>query len=258
MQNPLKDLWAEGGAAHGGWLSVPSTATAEAMGRVGFDYLCIDMQHGLSDYQVAVTMLQALDTSPTPTICRVPWNEPGIIGRMLDAGAMAVIIPMVNSVDEAVQATRACRYAPDGSRSWGPIRAGALHPGYSPASANAGVACIPMIESRQAVESIDDILQVPGIDAIYVGPADLSVSLGLPPASDNDGEFAEAIDTILAGCDRHGVVPGIHTTPGLAPKRRDQGFRMMTVTADAGALAAGAQLHLQQGRGDGGEDGSMY
>lgn len=254
MRNPLKTLWAEGKTAHGGWLSLGNALSAEVMGTIGFDYLCVDMQHGTADYTQTVAMFQALRASASVPIARVPWNEPGIIGRVLDAGAQGVIVPMVNSVEEATAAVSACRYPPDGARSWGPVRAARLHDGYSPGTANAGVACIPMIETAQAVAALDDILSIPGIDAIYVGPADLSISYGLPPATDNDGAFVEAIDRIIASSEAHGVVPGIHTTPQLAQKRREQGFRMITVAGDMLAMAAGATSML-----DGGSDtGTIY
>lgn len=249
MNNPLKTLWTEGKVAHGGWLAIASPLTAEIMGGIGFDYLCIDMQHGAADYSQALAMFQAMQGSQSVPIARVPWNEPGIIGRVLDAGAHAIIVPMVNSVAEAQAAVAACRYPPEGSRSWGPMRAARLHDGYSPSTANAGVVCIPMIETAQAVAALDDILAVAGIDAIYVGPADLSISFGLPPGSDNDGPFDEAITKIIASCEAHGVVPGIHTTPQLAEKRRSQGFRMITVTTDAIALASGASSMLAGGGG---------
>ena len=127
----LRDTWESGGVAHGAWLSVPDTVTAEAAARVGFEYVCIDTQHGLAEYSDARSMLQAMQVGTgTPTV-RVPWNEPGIIGRMLDAGAMAIIIPMVNSVEEAEAAVAACRYAPAGARSFGPARVGMQEgPGY--------------------------------------------------------------------------------------------------------------------------------
>ncbi|MFM8780798.1 MAG: aldolase/citrate lyase family protein, partial [Gemmatimonadota bacterium] len=173
---------------------------------------------------------------PTP-ILRVPWNEFGIIGRMLDAGALGIVVPMVNSVEEARAATAACRYAPDGARSYGPVRASLVHGAAYYEAANREIACIPMIETRQAVERIDDILAVPGIDAVYVGPADLSITYGLPPAVDNPGTvFDEALDTIVAACRVRGITPGIHSVAGLAGKRVDGGFGMVTITSDLGNL----------------------
>jgi 4-hydroxy-2-oxoheptanedioate aldolase len=247
--NTVKEKWARGEVTHGGWLSVPSSFSAEVMAHQGFDWVNIDMQHGVIDYQVALTMLQAISTTATIPFVRVPWNEPGIIGKMLDAGAMGVIIPMVNSVEEAKAAVAACRYFPDGSRSFGPTRAAYYAGADYYGGANDEIACIPMIETRQAVERLDNILSVPGIDAVYVGPADLSITLGLPPGMNNSGAFEEARILIAKKCAEHGVVAGIHANAGLAAKHAAAGYRMITVSGDAGAIAAQAQADLKVARG---------
>ena len=217
-ENSVKARWRAGEVAYGGWLSIPSSLSAELMANEDFDYVCIDMQHGAIDYQLALTMLQAISTTPTMPFVRVPWNDPGIIMKMLDAGAMGVIIPMVNSVEEAQTAVGACRYHPAGNRSFGPLRATMYAGADYFAHANDEVACIPMIETEQAVESLDDILAVDGIDAVYVGPADLSITLGQPPAMANDGRFEEARLRIAEACKQHGVVAGIHASAALAAK----------------------------------------
>lgn len=258
MHNELKRIWGEGGVATGAWLGLPDSVAAELMGRVGFDYVCLDTQHGLADFATALSQIQTLEASPATTIARVPWNEPGVIGRTLDAGALGVVIPMVNSGAEAAAAVAACRYAPAGSRSWGPTRIAGLYDEYGPEIANRAVACIPMVETAKAVDDIDAILSVPGIDAIYIGPADLSISLGMPPRADNDGDFAEAIDTILAACARHDVVPGIHANPALYAKRVEQGFRMITVCNDTQALSWGATRMLTDARSGEGGAASLY
>jgi 4-hydroxy-2-oxoheptanedioate aldolase len=236
MTTTVRDQWSQGATTFGVWLTVPTAEVAETVARVGFDYCCLDLQHGALDYSHASGMIQAVLLAGSSPIVRVPWNEPGIIGKVLDAGSHGVIVPMVNSADEAAAVVRAVRYPPDGARSYGPIlasmRAGSYHQW-----SNAHVAAIPMIETREAVASIDEILAVPGIDAIYVGPADLSLSLGLNPQN-NDGEqaFDDALATIVTACDRAGVIAGIHATPDLAAKRRHQGFRMVTVTNDIIAM----------------------
>lgn len=258
MHNAMKQIWAEGGTAVGAWCGMPDAFAAELLGRVGFDYICVDTQHGLSDHATTLGIVQTLEPCPATTIVRVPWNEPGVIGRTLDVGAQGVIIPMVNSTAEAAAAVAACRYAPLGSRSWGPTRIAGLYDGYTPEAANEMVACIPMIETAKAVDEIDDILAIPGIDAIYVGPADLSISLGQPPGPDNDGDFAEAIDRILAACAEHGVVPGIHSNPALYPKRVEQGFRMITICSDSSALTTGARSMLQAARSGEGAASALY
>lgn len=245
----LRQRWADGERVIGGWLSIPATLSAEVMARAGFDYVCVDTQHGAVEYQAAVELIRAIEHGGSTPIVRVPWNEPGIIGKMLDAGAEGIIVPMVNTVAEAEAAVRACRYAPNGSRSFGPTVARIRRDDYV-AWAEEHVAVIPMIETREAVENLPAILEVPGIDAVYVGPADLSLTLGLPPGN-NDGEsaFDEAYATIVAHCADAGVVPGCHASGALTPTRFAQGFRMVTASSDQLAMAAGAAAELDAARG---------
>lgn len=249
--NGAKAKWLRGEVTFGAWLSIPSSFSAEVVARQAFDWICIDMQHGAGDYQAALTMLQAIGTSEATPIVRVPGNESWMIGRLLDAGAMGIIVPMVNSVEEAQAVVSACRYFPAGARSYGPTRAG-LYAGGGEyfARANDEVACIPMIETKQALERLDDILSVPGIDAVYVGPADMSITLGLPPRMDNGGAFEEARIAIAEACRRHGVTAGIHANASLAARHAAAGYRMITVFDDAGAIAAGAARDLRTVRGE--------
>jgi 4-hydroxy-2-oxoheptanedioate aldolase len=246
----LREKWAAGGETLGLWLSLPSFVSAEITARMPVDYVCVDLQHGVNDYAQAASMLQAIELCGATPIARVPWNEPGIIGKLLDAGAHGVVVPMVNTRDQAEAVVRSTRYAPDGSRSWGPVMAGMRHED-NRGWADAHVAVIPMIETAEAIGNLDEILTVPGIDAIYVGPADLSISLGLGPYG-NDGQavFDDALKTIVAACQRHGVVPGIHASGPLTPVRREQGFRMITVTSDALAIRAGYTAELAAARGE--------
>ncbi|MEZ7961388.1 MAG: aldolase/citrate lyase family protein [Ilumatobacter sp.] len=257
----LRQLWNESGTTLGGWVSVPSSVTAEAVARAGFDYVCIDAQHGAVEYSDCVSMIQAVLLGGGRPIVRVPWNEPGIIGKMLDAGAQGVIIPMVNTVAEAEAAVRACRYAPEGARSSGPTLVGPRtdRPYFEWAKDN--VACIPMIETIEAVGNLGDILAVPGIDAVYVGPSDLSITLGLGPGNHDEApEFLEALDAIAAGCEAHGIVAGIHATGALTPDRLERGYRMITVTGDLQAMKLGMASELDRARGNDvdGSSGSMY
>ena len=239
--NGLREAWAEDRAALGGWLTIASGFSAEIMAHSGFDWVCVDMQHGVIDYAQMVVMLQAVSGTAVTPLVRVPWNEPGIIGKTLDAGARGVIIPMVNTRAEAEQAVWSCRYAPAGGRSYGPLRAN-----YSVGfdyfeHANDDVLCIVMIETRDAVGRLDEILSVPGIDAVYIGPADLSITLGLAPAPDHDESvFTAAIAQILDACRKHGVVPGIAGNQKTAPMRIEQGFRLVEVASDARLLGIGA------------------
>jgi 4-hydroxy-2-oxoheptanedioate aldolase len=247
--NTALERWRAGEPAYGAWLSIANSLSAEVIANQRYDWVTIDMQHGAIDYPDAVHMLQAISTTAATPFVRVPWNDFGVIGKMLDAGAMGVIIPMVNSVQEARLAVSACRYFPDGARSFGPIRAGLYAgPDYY-AHANQEIACIPMIETRQAYQQIDDILAVPGITAVYVGPADMSITLGLAPRMDNGGEFEEIRLGVAAACARHGVIAGIHGNAPLAAKHAAAGYKMITITSDMALLAAGAAADLRLVRG---------
>jgi 4-hydroxy-2-oxoheptanedioate aldolase len=246
--NPLRDTIQAGSAALGAWLTIPSPVTAETVGAIGFDYVCVDMQHGLIDYSDSLPMLMALTAGGTTPTVRVPENLPSHIGKALDAGAMAIVVPMVNSVDQCRAAVAATRYAPDGSRSFGPLRAMPTQgPDYFD-RANTDVLCVPMIETVTALNDLDAILEVPGVEAIYVGPADLSVSLGLSP-DNRHPDFHDALDVIVAACRRHGVVPGIHTNLATVEDRLERGFRMVTITADLVTLRTAATADLAAVRG---------
>ena len=248
--NPMRERWTAGEPALGGWLGIASSYSAEIVARCELDYVCVDIQHGLLDYGDAWQMLQAINLGSATPVVRVPWNEPGIIGRSLDAGARGIIIPMVNTRAEAEAAVKACRYAPDGSRSYAGTRVVRQEGSDYYANANRDVAVIPMVETVDAVVNLDDILSVPGVDAIYVGPSDLSVTLGLSPGN-NDGVpvFDEAVAEILESCARHGVIAGCHTVSELCQRRIEQGFRMITVTSDTVALARALEDELRRARG---------
>ncbi len=248
--NTVKQKWREGKVAIGGWLSIPSTYTAEAMAHQGFDWLCIDTQHGILDYSSAVPMLQAISTTDTIPFVRVPWNEPSIIMKYLDAGAYGIIIPMVNNREEAERAVSACRYPPLGLRSFGPNRvtyyAGRDYAAY----ANDEVACVVMIETAEALEKLDDILSLPGVDAAYIGPADLGYALGLGAGSMSDPRHVAAVTRIRESCERHGVVPGMHCANStLSIEKADEGFKMVLLTSDMAGLTRGAAQELAAMKG---------
>jgi 4-hydroxy-2-oxoheptanedioate aldolase len=251
----LREKWAAGEETLGLWLSLPSFVSAEVAARQPVDYVCVDTQHGVNDYLQSAAMIQAIELAGGNPIVRVPWNEPGVIGKSLDAGAHGVIVPMVNTREQAEAVVRSVRYAPVGARSWGPIMAAMRHPD-NRAWADEHIAVIPMIETGEAISNLDDILSVPGIDAIYVGPADLSLSLGSSPFySEDDPVFTDALGKIVDACHRHGVVPGIHATGPLTQRRRQQGFRMITVTSDALAIRAGFASELAAAKGPSEESG---
>jgi 4-hydroxy-2-oxoheptanedioate aldolase len=238
-ENKLKSIWARGEAVVNGWLSIPSSFSAEVMANQGFDSLTVDMQHGVIDYQVAVTMLQGISTTDAMPMARVPWNDPARLMKILDAGAYGVICPMVNTRAEAEALVRACKYPPRGYRSWGPVRASIYAGADYGDHANDDIVVMPMIETAEAMKNLDDILSVPGVDGVYVGPSDLSLALGLKPRLDQtDAPVVEAQQKIAEACKRHGVVAGIHnSTATYALKMIAQGYQFVTLASDSRHMA---------------------
>lgn len=241
--NRLREIWKSGGAALNGWLAIPNSFSAETMAHQGWDTLTIDLQHGVVDYQAMLPMLQAISTTATVPVVRVPWLEPGILMKTLDAGAYGVICPMVNTREDAQKLVAYTHYAPRGTRSFGPVRA-LLYGGADYAQhANDTIVTFAMIETAQALDKLDEILSVEGLDAIYIGPSDLSLALGCTPTFDDlEPKAAEAVAHILARAKAHGVVAGIHNgSSEAALKRIAMGFQFVTVSSDARLMAAGAQ-----------------
>jgi 4-hydroxy-2-oxoheptanedioate aldolase len=232
-ENRLRTLWKGGGAAVNGWLAIPNSFSAETMAHQGWDSLTIDLQHGVVDYTAMVTMLQAV-----------------ILMKTLDAGAYGVICPMVNTREDAQKLVAWTHYAPRGVRSFGPVRA-LLYSGPDyPQQANDTIVTFAMIETAQALDNLDDILSVEGLDAVYIGPSDLSLSLGCRPVFDDVDPTAEqAIDHILERAKAHGLVAGIHNgRSDVALARVAKGFQFVTVSSDARLLASGSQQLLGQMR----------
>jgi 4-hydroxy-2-oxoheptanedioate aldolase len=248
--NRLREIWKTGGAALNGWLAIPSSFSAETMAHQGWDALTIDLQHGVVDYQAMIPMLQAVSTTATVPVVRVPWLEPGILMKALDAGAYGVICPMVNTREDAQKLVAYTHYAPQGTRSFGPVRALLYGGADYPQHANQTIVTFAMIETAKALDNLDDILSVEGLDAIYIGPSDLSLALGCAPTFDDvDPKAAEAIDHILERAKAHGVVAGIHNgAPETALERIAKGFQFVTVSSDARLLAAGAQQIISKMR----------
>jgi len=245
----LRERWRSGSGAVGGWCTTGSPLAAELLADAGFDYVCADCQHGLLGYDALVPVLQAIGRTAAAPIVRVPWNGPGDIAKALDARA------------EAEAAAAACRYPPLGLRSYGPVRSG-LFLGSDPTEVNAEVACLVMIETVQAVERADEICTTPGVDGIYIGPADLAVSMGLSPSfSVPSREHADAIEEVRLACRRAGIIAGIHTSGGeQTAERLAQGFDMATVATDAALLRGAAVAGLATARGvaGGGASGGGY
>jgi 4-hydroxy-2-oxoheptanedioate aldolase len=250
-KNNVREAWAAGKAVVNGWLAIPNSFSAETMAHAGWDSITIDMQHGIVDYQAAVTMLQAISTRDVTPLARVPWLEPGIIQKMLDAGTYGIICPMVNSRAECEAFVGACKYFPVGHRSVGPTRA-ALYggPDYQK-HANDTVLAIAMIETTEALANLDAILSTPGLDGVYVGPSDLSLTMGFEPKLDQEEpKVVEALGTIVDACERHGLSAGIHCgTPAYARKMIERGYRLVTIASDARIMAAAAKAAVDATRG---------
>jgi 4-hydroxy-2-oxoheptanedioate aldolase len=244
MPNRIKQIWAEGGTAIGGWLAIPSGYSAEVMAKAGYDALTVDLQHGVQDYQSLVACYQAITTQGPVPLVRVPWLEPGIVGKVLDAGAMGVICPMINTAEEARRLVSYMRYPPLGARSHGPIRAGMYgEAGTYYQTANDDVLCMPMIETEEAVDNIDAIVDVPGVDAVYIGPGDLGFSVGLAPRLDRDEpQIMKFYERILRACERRGIHAGLHNgSAAYAVRMMEMGFRFLVLGNDAGAMLRAAR-----------------
>jgi 4-hydroxy-2-oxoheptanedioate aldolase len=249
--NALQERLLAGKTCVNGLLTLPSPYAAELMAQTGWDSLTIDIQHGLQDYSTMVAIIQAMQRYPVTPLVRVPVNEPGIIGKVLDAGAWGVICPMINTVEQARAFAEACLYPPLGSRSYGPIRARA-YGGKAPYHeiANDQVLVLPQIETQQAVDNVAGILNVPGVSGIYVGPNDLGLSLGLPPILDREEPQILAIyQRLLEETRRSGRIAGIQNgTPAYAARMAKLGFQLITVASDLSLLGMAAREAVQATR----------
>ena len=251
-KNKIKQMMAEGKPVVNGWLAIPSTASAETMAHVGWDSLTVDMQHGLVDYTNALPILQTISSTDVTPLARVNWNEPGQIMKILDAGSYGVICPMVSNKEEAEKFVKACMYPPKGYRSFGPIR-GLIYGGSDyPDHANDEILKIAMIETKESLEKLDEIMSTPGVDGIYIGPADLSLAIGEKPGFDkpeNTKAYSEIL-RILEHAKKNKIFAGIHNgTPEYATKMIEKGFNFVTIGSDQRAMTAGAKAIVEKMKG---------
>ena len=243
FSNPLRRLWAEGRTAANAWLACPSILSAEALVSAGWDSVTVDMQHGTTDYAALLTLLPVVERSGAAALVRVPWLEEASIMRALDAGALGVIAPMIETAADAHRLVSACLYAPQGGRSFGPVRARlAWGDGYA-ASANREILPIAMIETRSAMENLSEIAAMPGLAGLYVGPADLSLAHGFPHGFDrNEPEMLAMIERIRLACADNGIAACIHCgSPDYARRMAAGGFSLTTIGSDARFIEAGAK-----------------
>lgn len=253
ITNRMKQIWSEGRPVLNGWLSIGNAFVAEVMAEQGYDALTVDVQHGALDYSDLLPMFQAMRASGVVLGARVPWLDPGIIMKVLDAGALQVICPMVNTPEEAARFVSCLRYPPDGQRSFGPTRAQFAQGGNIAQEANGQVVGWAMVETRQAYDNLEAIAATPGLDGIYVGPADLTLGLSegrLPPGFDREEpEMIEAIRRIVDTAHRHGIRAALHcATPGYAARAVGWGYDMVTVGGDFRLLAGAASASVKSFR----------
>ncbi|MBF6595708.1 MAG: 2,4-dihydroxyhept-2-ene-1,7-dioic acid aldolase [Thermaceae bacterium] len=241
--NRVQQIWQQGGVAYSGWLSIPSAFSAELMAQAGFDALTLDLQHGLLDFGSSLQMLQAISLENLSPLARVPWNEPGLIMKLLDAGAAGIICPMINSQAEAEAFVSACRYPPQGYRSYGPTRASLVWGSDYGAKANQTILTLAMIETAQGLEALESILDTPGLDGIFVGPNDLGLATGRGAGLDREqADFLEILGRIAQAAHNHGVMPGIYCgSAKYAQRMVTLGYRFIAVSSDARLLSEGAR-----------------
>lgn len=234
----------------GYWVVLDNPVGTERIARTGYDYVCIDAQHGLVDSRAVLSTITAVDTFGVPSMVRVQANDAFWIGQALDTGARGVIVPMVDSVADAESAVAATRYPPVGRRSYGPMRS-QLRIGPVPAAADEEVACLVMIETPDGLANVKEIAGVPGVDGLYVGPSDLRLALGGRSSTDPDLDerFEQALTEILAAAASAGIACGIHCPDGAtAAHRLAQGFSYASVACDLVHLEQAARAHLDAAR----------
>lgn len=233
----------------GMWAAIPTSITAELGAAAGFDYVCIDLQHGVGDERAMVEMVHAILAGGAAPIVRPVWNEPGLIMRALDLGAAGVIIPLINGAAEAARAVEACRYPPHGTRSYGPSRAELVLGTSDPAELAAAALCFVMIETREGLDHVEEIAATPGLDGLYIGPSDLSLALGLNPRVGGP-ELEQAIARVLEVAHGHGLIAGMHCRNGQAARdRAAQGFDLVTAVVDSVLFRAAIERELGEARG---------
>lgn len=255
--NQVREKLKRGEPTLGGWLSLPSIQTARIMTRIGFDWLVVDMEHTAQSAVLMADMVAIIAEEGTcAPIVRLPTNSVEWFKWALDAGAWGIIVPMVNSREEAQRAVECSKYPPRGTRSiggaFGPYGFGITNWHEYARIANDEIIVTVQIESKPALEHLDEILSVPGIDVAFVGPNDLHAQLGLPPSTEGaEPEFVDALERIQAAARRHHVALGIFSGNGeAAAERVRQGFQMISVTSNVSSLITAASLNLRKARGE--------
>lgn len=237
--------------AVGYWIVLDSPVSTERIGRLGYDYVALDAQHGLIGYSGMLNGLMAIDAGQTAVgMVRVEANNPTAIGKALDAGAVGIIVPLVNTAEDAAAAVASAKYPPHGIRSYGPMRS-ALRVGPVPAEADAATLVFAMIETPDGLANVEAIANTPGLDGVYVGPSDLALAVGAAYPGDPAiaDEFDAALKRVAEAADAAGVAAGIHNPNGeTASKRLAEGYTFATIASDLTHLEAVAASHLDAAR----------
>ena len=259
--NKIKQIMKKGKPVINGWCAIPSTVSVEAMAHQGWDSLTIDMQHGLINYTDALPMMQTISTTDVTPLARVNWNEPGQIMKILDAGCYGVICPMVSNRNEAENFVKACLYPPLGYRSFGPVR-GLIYGGSDYAEhANNELLKFAMIETKESLEKLDEIMSTPGLDGIYIGPADLSLAVNEKPGFDRaeDTKAYTEILRILEHAKKNNIFAGIHNgSPDYAKKMINKGFNFVTIGSDLRSLNLGSKNILEKIKDKSNKENNTY
>lgn len=248
MHNPVKEKLQNGEAAIGTFVAIGHPDVTERLSVLGFDWLLLDSEHGPLSLETMQAMMQSMRGDGCVPIVRVQWNDPVVIKRALDIGAYGVLIPWVNSRDEAEVAVAACKYPPEGIRGCGPRRAALVGgPDYI-GTANEAVLVAVQIETATAIKNIDDILAVDGVDTVYIGPVDLSMSMFGAPGKWNEPSYQEAFDTVLKAAKKAGKPAGMFCNSGNIEWAIEKGFRFNSVDSDDGFLMTAARAALNKAR----------
>jgi 4-hydroxy-2-oxoheptanedioate aldolase len=249
--NHVRRRLADGEASVGTWLGIPSPESAEQVARLGLDWLVIDAEHNPVDIRTLAQMFASMTASPVAPMVRIPWNTPENFKRVLDAGAWGVVVPMVNSREEAERAVSACRYHPLGNRSVGGGRHAISFGGGAEEyfrAANEEILLVLQIEHIQGVEHADEILSVPGVDACFIGPNDMAASMGIGlgvPLESDHPQVVQAIEHVRVTCEKHGVAPGIHCSNAEGVQMRmGQGFKFLALASEMRYMLVGLRQDL--------------
>ena len=236
MQNTLKSQLKSGKTTFGITVTIGSPEVPYALGNLGLDWVNFDSQHSVLNNSTISEMIQALGHSKTVSIVRVLSNDLGQINKALDMGAQAVIVPLVNTRTEAEKAVRSAKYNPPGSRSFG-SRVSLRDPEYT-ATADDEIMVIPQIETALGLQNVEEIVTTDGVDAVFCGPYDLSMSLGIFRQFENPA-FQRAVETIISTCEAHGVAPGLLAPTGSVQRDIQRGFKMISLGGDLSILIQG-------------------